>query len=644
MLTAALVVGLMGLIQGSVAPPVQASLSWSLAPRYGSVLSANGTIAETPLDRPWKIILDACASGPSSSVSAITLRLEGFPDAAGGPTACTAAFTYVGPPGRTLRAEVIVLGTGGDVATATADVSVEDHLVVSIGDSYASGEGNPDVPRKVHCTFYGLICHVHDPVWQDGRCHRSANSGPAIFAKYLEASDPHSTVSFVSRACSGAEVWDGLLGAQHPDRPAQVDQIASVVCQPGADGLPSCAAGVKRRIDTLLLSIGGNDLQLAGFVKNCLQATLDPTNPLCPYGSFREAFEAYRLALPGRFDALAAGLSKLDGAVGRVLLTEYPQATRVAPQTYCTLIDEAICVHDPLSDSCLTPALRLDVTPRESASAQREMIQPLGLMMRDGAARHGWGYVGGIAAESITHGMCSSSRWFLTNAQARSVQGTTNEVPVFFDGISNGFLHPNSAGHGAYASWIADAVAGPLDVAVADPSLGAPACGEGGPRCSSGTLLVGRGALGPEAAAPSTIAASCPDGAAGLFHVDRSIDAVEVASLDGGELAPGRLARVTVRLFSSADPTQDVVDLYWASGFIQPPGVALPAWQPVATLAPTQAGLQVLEATVLVPQGYLHAIRARLHSPGDAGACGAGAMDDVDDLVFPVRQQGAAPN
>jgi hypothetical protein len=41
---------------------------------------------------------------------------------------------------------------------------------------------------------------------QDRRCHRSANAAPAQAARMLEMADPHSSVTFLSFACSGATI------------------------------------------------------------------------------------------------------------------------------------------------------------------------------------------------------------------------------------------------------------------------------------------------------------------------------------------------------------------------------------------------------------------------------------------------------
>ncbi len=87
-------------------------------------------------------------------------------------------------------------------------VHVRDFLIVSIGDSYGSGEGTPDVPQVLGLYDGALnIQYVSEPAkWADRRCHRSAFAGPAQAALAIEGADPQTSVTFLSFACSGAAV------------------------------------------------------------------------------------------------------------------------------------------------------------------------------------------------------------------------------------------------------------------------------------------------------------------------------------------------------------------------------------------------------------------------------------------------------
>jgi hypothetical protein len=57
----------------------------------------------------------------------------------------------------------------------------------------------------------------------------------------------------------------------------------------------------------------------------------------------------------------------------------------------------------------------------------------------------------------------------------------------------------------------------PMALAAFDTSLGAPKCDTVSSVCDTGTLLNGRGAVGPETNAPNTINGSCPDGNIGVY-------------------------------------------------------------------------------------------------------------------------------
>jgi hypothetical protein len=94
-------------------------------------------------------------------------------------------------------------------------ITVRSLLIVSLGDSYASGEGVPDV--DIGDPFIsGLVDRSDIPLpypalWWDQRCHRSLYSGPAQAAMALAKKNPHVQVVFASFACSGAEIYQGIL-------------------------------------------------------------------------------------------------------------------------------------------------------------------------------------------------------------------------------------------------------------------------------------------------------------------------------------------------------------------------------------------------------------------------------------------------
>jgi hypothetical protein len=189
----------------------------------------------------------------------------------------------------------------------------------------------------------------------------------------------------------------------------------------------------------------------------------------------------------------------------------------------------------------------------------------------------------------------------------------------------------DAAGNVATSAAVPVTVANGAVVATAtyDAARRVPACAAPSSGCDSGTLVNGRGPLGPEPGAPNTLASSCADGASGAYHADESIDRVRVVAVDGGALAAGKLVRVevTVWAWSSADK----LDVYFA------PSAASPAWTLAGTVAAPAKGVYTLSVTYPLPAGAFQAVRAAFRYGGSASPCSTGPFDDRDDLAFAVQ-------
>jgi hypothetical protein len=99
----------------------------------------------------------------------------------------------------------------GKTGRETQHVVIQNYVIASAGDSIASGEGNPDIPSPpppANLRWSGIPAE-----WQSRKCHRSLNSFHALAARAIEQADPHTSVSFVSTACSGAGIRSGMVGA-----------------------------------------------------------------------------------------------------------------------------------------------------------------------------------------------------------------------------------------------------------------------------------------------------------------------------------------------------------------------------------------------------------------------------------------------
>ena len=125
-------------------------------------------------------------------------------------------------------------------------IAVDHKVVVGVGDSYGSGEGNPDVPStwKRLPAKRGSYDWLDDPGkkdslmesgarWWDTPCHRSFWNHQSYVAMRLAAEDPHRLVTFLHYSCAAAEVFDGLMVRQF-EPPGMDDDCGDIRASPGA--------------------------------------------------------------------------------------------------------------------------------------------------------------------------------------------------------------------------------------------------------------------------------------------------------------------------------------------------------------------------------------------------------------------------
>ena len=274
-------------------PPAPVTFDYSMPDRFGGDSNGDGLIdnytphddcagAEAPLQcqfvpqtspfpispSSWHVDLDACDSALGAGTGAtFTWQLVGGTGTLSGGPGCDETDLTVGAEGVYKLQLTVASSLGTD--TVTKDIVVQDWMVVSIGDSYGSGEGNPDqeIPRIVGVP-------TGDAKWQDPRCHRSAHAGSAQAAKWLEQADPHTSVTFIHVSCSGAEAMGGLLKAYRG-----VDGTNEAKLLPPLDPQLEQARQLvgNREVDALYISIGGNDAHFANIVLSCI--ALNPCNP-----------------------------------------------------------------------------------------------------------------------------------------------------------------------------------------------------------------------------------------------------------------------------------------------------------------------------------------------------------------------------
>lgn len=450
-----------GMIDGDGGVPASGALSRQPAARYKGASNRiaqpaerliNGVLSWYLSPKGYPVELDACASSGES----FRWRITG--DGA-------RITTWRPLNSRTCRQEVTLpesrhtltleVRSSGTVARTRMTADVRNILVVALGDSYASGEGNP---RNVEAWLREGAPFT--PYWDDDPCNRSVLGAPSRAALTLEQSSPRTSVTLVNVTCSGATVARGILGPQ-----SAAGQTTSQVEQ-------ATQAMQGQAADLVLLSIGGNDVGFTSILQACALSnncplTRPPAGVLQPYPTVQAGVQARTGQLPADFDRMAAcfggatctlkdgrvvpGLPLAPGA--RVLPTMYPDITRAAdgqPCQYLTLTpsdfawarDTVLLPQPPRPYPYVTVSGATVPLPMDAGSLN-QVIATLGRLP-------GWEPVSGTWAasgESTTgHGVCAGrDAW---------VYGITTLA-----GFSSASFHPNPAGQEAMARAISRAAA-----------------------------------------------------------------------------------------------------------------------------------------------------------------------------------------
>jgi hypothetical protein len=267
--------------------------------------------------------------------------------------------------GRQTVATVDVASGAEPPQRLSAGIRVRDVLIAGLGDSIASGEGNPDRPlalseegfcfrsylggpsgqyyRPSRAGFKGgRACEAPDTlqnwqrnsaVWFNAPCHRSLYSYQTRTALALAVRYPHIAVTYLPLACTGATIADGLFGSQRalecpPGR-------STTTCQRGVNSqlgeLREALTAAKRRqpdrkLDLVLLSIGANDINFSGLVSYVIvdtptERTLFKRTGLI--GSLEDSRADLARDLPQGFAKLREALRPLVGDLSHVIYTSY---------------------------------------------------------------------------------------------------------------------------------------------------------------------------------------------------------------------------------------------------------------------------------------------------------------------------------
>jgi hypothetical protein len=333
------------------------------------------------------------------------------------------AFSVSLPVEDAYRVDLVVTSVDGSVATGSAEIIVQDWLIVALGDSVASGEGHP--ARR-------------PPHWRGSEqgCHRSANAWPRRAALMLEEADERTSVTLVHLACTGARIR--RTGEYIPGQVLLAEESATVLPTAQFGQAGQFFRRAPREIDAVVLSVGANDIAFSEIVITCLRR--------------QNCNERYDTELPRRLTALEESYDALGDAF------RSSSALRDAPVYLTEYFDP---LHDENGNACRigVPLFkRAQITPEEAEWAFLEVLQPLLAAGRNAAETHGWTYVDGIVEKFAAHGYCARDSWIVR------IAGAASRAPGFF-GVLNlrrvfrsmrQFpFHPENDGHRAYAELVA---------------------------------------------------------------------------------------------------------------------------------------------------------------------------------------------
>jgi len=393
------------------------------------------------------------------------------------------------PAQGTYQVSLIVKSPQGAVLrTQSRTVQVKDRLIAVMGDSFGSGEGVPDSGGAVN----GL-----DATWVDKRCHRSKAAGAARAAQRLEDADPYTSVTFISFACSGATIdrdkspKDGAgilrpyLGIEPEDH---YEKLHSQVAQ-----LAYAVQGERaRKIDTLLVIGGINDLQFADMMTTCVLES-DCKNAFVPHNG-----NEYRLetrtndhidALRGAYKKIAQALAAQNVTYTQAYNVEYPSAFTTTNGALCSavlndVIGPGAAVYLPAAallapiDPVFTQAylagkiINSKVDTSEISWLQNTVLPKVTEAVKKGAEEAGWGHISGLGARFKGHGYCAGSKsWFQTAITASEHQGP---YLAGIEGVglrmrTQGTIHPNYVGHDEFGKHIFEAIRGQYAVTAPVP-------------------------------------------------------------------------------------------------------------------------------------------------------------------------------
>ena len=384
-------------------------------------------------------------------------------------------------------------------------IAVRDIFIAGLGDSIASGEGNPDRPvalsddgfcfrsylggpagmyfRPGRAGFKGArACDTSDGTslqnwqragaqWMNPACHRSLYSYQTRMAIALAAQNPQIAVTYLPLACTGATIDEGMFGSQRA-RECVVGK-SSLTCQGTVNAQVSelreaLTAATRRQparsLDLILLSIGANDIDFSGLVADVIverQTERALSRRTGVLSSVDDARSTLQRDLPQDFNKLRQALkSFVGGDLSRVVYTSYanPSLMNGAP---CPGGRAGFDIHPAFNAD---PQRLADVTEfvqNEFLPSLKKLATCSGGVLCGNPARDRMTFVDQHQAAFANHGFCARAETDPPfDRECFSAKGDS-----FVADIINGANNPLACGAGASdfraysprARWIRDA-------------------------------------------------------------------------------------------------------------------------------------------------------------------------------------------
>ncbi len=333
----------------------------------------------------------------------------------------------------------------------STEIRVRDVFIAGLGDSVASGEGNPDraiaLSDEGFCfrsylgtaaaQYYrpsragykgGRACEAPDTLqnwqrqsalWFNSACHRSLYSYQTRTALALAVQYPHIAVTFLPLACTGATIAEGLFAAQRAREclPARNATTCAGTVNAQLAELREALAAAKRRqpdrrLDLVLLSVGANDIDFSGLVADVIVETATERTLFRQsgvIGSVADSRAALARDLPQAFAKLREALRPMVGDLQRVVYVSYANPT-LAEGAPCPGGRAGFDIHpsfnaDPRRLAAVSGYVQSEFLPQLKAIA----LCSGGVLCRD-PARDRFSFVDAHQAAFAAHGFCARAQ------------------------------------------------------------------------------------------------------------------------------------------------------------------------------------------------------------------------------------------